>query len=60
LELDPHRDEHVCKEILPALTSDFPTPAQCPLFSALDCSLFEQTFSLKLPGWQDALRLAVL
>ena len=60
LALDPHRDEQICKEILPALTSDFPTPAQRPLFSALDCSLFEQTFNLKLPDWQDALRLAVL
>jgi dTDP-4-dehydrorhamnose reductase len=59
LALDPHHDEQVCKEILPALTSDFPTPAQRPLFSALDCSLFERTFSLKLPGWQDSLCLAV-
>ena len=59
LALDPHREEQVCKEILPALTSDFPTPAQRPLFSALDCDHFEQTFTFKLPDWRDALRLAV-
>jgi len=52
LEFDPHREEQVCKEILPALTSDFAATAQRPLFSALDCSLFEYTFNLKLPGWQ--------
>lgn len=46
-------------EVLPALTSDFPTPAERPLYSALDCSLFEKTFDLRLPAWQDALRLAM-
>jgi len=59
LELDPHRDEQVCKEILPALTSDFPTPAQRPLFSALDCDKFSATFGLRLPAWETALRMAM-
>ena len=59
LRLDPHPHEQVTQEILPALTADFPTPAQRPLFSALDCSRFTQTFGLHLPGWQDALRLAM-
>lgn len=59
LEFDPHREEQVCKEILPALTSDFPTPAQRPLFSALDCSRFGHVFDLVLPPWQKALRLAI-
>ena len=59
LELDPHRDEQVCKEILPALTSDFPTPAQRPLFSALDCDHFTATFGLRLPAWESALRMAM-
>ncbi|GAB4501289.1 MAG: dTDP-4-dehydrorhamnose reductase [Anaerolineales bacterium] len=58
-ELDPHPEEQVCRQILPAATSDFSTPAQRPLFSALDCSRFEQTFNLRLPAWQDALRLAM-
>lgn len=46
-------------ELVPALTSDFPTPAERPLYSALDCTRFEQTFGLRLPPWQDALRLAM-
>jgi len=59
LELDPNQQEQITKEILPALTADFPTPAERPLFSALDCSKFESTFDLKLPDWQTALRLAM-
>jgi dTDP-4-dehydrorhamnose reductase len=59
LALDPHREEQVCKEILPALTSDFPTPAQRPLFSALDCDHFTATFGLRLPAWESALRIAM-
>jgi dTDP-4-dehydrorhamnose reductase len=59
LRLDPRPQEQTTREILPALTADFPTPARRPLFSALDCSRFAQTFGLQLPGWQDALRLAM-
>jgi len=59
LALDAHREEQVCKEILPALTSDFPTPAQRPLFSALDCDHFTATFGLRLPAWESALRMAM-
>ncbi len=46
-------------EVLPALSSEFPTPAERPLYSALDCSLFAQTFGLRLPPWEQALRLAM-
>lgn len=59
LELDPHRQEQTVKDIFPALTTDFPTPAQRPLFSALDCSRFGHVFDLILPPWQKALRLAL-
>lgn len=59
LRFDPRPQEQLAQEILPALTADFPTPAQRPLFSALDCSRFRQTFGLRLPEWQDALRLAL-
>jgi dTDP-4-dehydrorhamnose reductase len=59
LEFDPNRQEQKVKEIRPALTSDFPTPAQRPLFSALDCSLFQSTFEIPLPDWEDALRQAM-
>jgi dTDP-4-dehydrorhamnose reductase len=59
LSMDPNRQEHVTRQLLPAHTSDFPTPAERPCFSALDCSLFEQTFGLSLPDWRDALQLAM-
>ncbi len=59
LHLDAHPEKQITQEILPALTADFPTPAQRPLFSALDCSRFTKTFGLRLPDWQQALRLAM-
>ena len=59
LELDPNMNEQITKEIFPARTADFPTPAVRPLFSALDCSKFESTFNLRLPYWETALRLAM-
>ena len=59
LRLDPRSDEQVCTEILPASTHDFPAPAQRPLYTALNCDLFKDTFGLCLPAWQRALRLAM-
>lgn len=58
LALDPAKDEQIVKEIRPAKSSDFPTPAQRPTFSALDCTLFEKTFSLNIPTWQESLQKA--
>lgn len=59
LSHDPHKEEQVTREILPANTADFPTPALRPLFSALNCDKFAHTFELRLPGWEDALRMAM-
>lgn len=59
LELDPKRDEQVVKELVPARTEEFPTPAARPLYSALDCSRFTQTFGFCLPEWEFALKLAL-
>lgn len=59
LELDPNRQEQMVKELLPAPTSDFPTPARRPLFSALICNNFAATFGLRLPAWEAALRIAM-
>jgi dTDP-4-dehydrorhamnose reductase len=59
LKLDPHPEEQTVREVIPALTADFPTPAQRPLFSGLDCSKFITTFGLKLPPWQKALKLTM-
>ncbi len=37
-------------------TSSYPTPAQRPLNSRLDCSRFREQFATTLPSWQDCLR----
>ncbi|MEW5870923.1 MAG: dTDP-4-dehydrorhamnose reductase [Chloroflexota bacterium] len=58
LQYDPRRHEQIVREILPARTAEFPTPAKRPLFSALDCNRFSETFQLALPAWQESLQLA--
>ncbi len=59
LELDPARQEQKTRQVLPAKTAEFPTPAQRPLFTALDCGKFERVFGLRLPPWDQALALAM-
>ncbi|HEY9087227.1 MAG TPA: dTDP-4-dehydrorhamnose reductase [Anaerolineaceae bacterium] len=59
LACDPRKEEQTVRELQPALTADFPTPAERPLFSALDCSLFESTFGLYLPEWRQTLSRAM-
>ena len=56
---DPNRTEQLVQTIEPALTSEFPTPAVRPPFSALDCTRFEETFGLQLPDWNATLKLAM-
>lgn len=56
---DPHRSEQTVQGIEPGLSEEFPTPATRPLFSALDCSRFEETFGLRLPPWSSTLKLAM-
>lgn len=36
-------------------TADYPTPAQRPLNSRLDCQRFHDTFGLRLPDWREGL-----
>ena len=59
LRYDPHKEQQVTREIQPASTADFPTPAERPLFSALNCDKFANTFGLRLPPWEEALRMAL-
>lgn len=59
LEAAPHPEQRTVRELQPAITADFPSPAERPLFSALDCSLFEAVFRLRLPDWEESLRLAL-
>lgn len=46
LELDPHREEQVVKELLPAKTSEFLTPAVRPMNTGLDCELVKLRLSI--------------
>ncbi len=59
LKNDPKSQEQVTREIRAGFTRDFPTPARRPLYSALDCAKFDNTFNLNLPAWQTALKLAM-
>lgn len=59
LRLCPDPESLQARKILPAKSADFPTVANRPLFSALDCTKFSQTFGLRMPDWQTALGLAM-
>jgi dTDP-4-dehydrorhamnose reductase len=59
LASDPNGHEQVTKKLLPAASSEFPAAANRPLFSAMDCAKFISTFGLQLPGWKQALALAM-
>jgi dTDP-4-dehydrorhamnose reductase len=59
VDLDPRKDEQAVKEILPAKSDDFPTPAERPLNSTLDLNKAQSVFYLQLPSWQESMCLAL-
>lgn len=59
LEFDPNPDQQVIQHLKPAKTSDYPSPAVRPMFSALSCDKFTNTFDFRLPDWREALKLAM-
>jgi dTDP-4-dehydrorhamnose reductase len=59
LRYDPRPEEQVVKQVLQASSDEFPTPAERPAFSALDCGLFDRTFRIPRPGWEESLRSAL-
>jgi len=56
---DPNRTEQLVQTIEPVSSDEFPTPARRPLFSALDCNKFIQTFHLSPPKWEESLQQAM-
>ena len=46
-------------EILPIPTTDYPTPAERPLNSRLDCSKIEKDFGIERPDWRESLALVL-
>jgi len=59
IRLDPRPEEQKVRELVPASSAEFPTPAARPLVTALDCGKLEHVFGLRLPPWQTALKLAL-
>ncbi|HPR35004.1 MAG TPA: dTDP-4-dehydrorhamnose reductase [Anaerolineaceae bacterium] len=57
LEYDPHKEEQVVKQLLPAKSSEFPVPANRPMVSVLECRKLFSTFGLRQPTWEESLRL---
>ena len=60
LKLDPKPEEQMATEVRRAATSDIPTPAKRPTFSALDCSRCTEVFGLTAPAWEHELKLALM
>lgn len=47
------------KELIPISTSEYPTPAKRPEYSALDCSLIENVFNIIRRPWQESLEFMI-
>ena len=58
LELDPHKEEQVVRELLPAKSADFPTPAQRPLMTYMSSESIERTFNLTIPLRKEVFHIA--
>lgn len=59
LELSSSSRQTRVPRLLPAYTSEFPTPAERPLRSCLDITNFETKFGMKIPHWRKALELTM-
>jgi dTDP-4-dehydrorhamnose reductase len=59
LQMTPDQKERMTERIDPAKSDEFSTMASRPIYSGLDCTRFYTTFNLRLPPWQEALKLAL-
>jgi dTDP-4-dehydrorhamnose reductase len=55
IELMPEA-ERKCRAVEQITTPEYPTPAQRPANSVLDCGKLQKTFGLRLPHWEASLR----
>ena len=46
-----------CREVEPIPSSEYPTSTQRPPYSVLSTAKLEQTFGLRLPNWEEGLKL---
>lgn len=56
LELDPQRSEQRVKELIPAKTSEFPTPAERPCNTELCCNKIA-SLNVNISPWYESLKL---
>jgi dTDP-4-dehydrorhamnose reductase len=47
---------NIAVPVQPCATAEFPRPARRPAYSVLDLRKTQETFGLKIPAWQDAIR----
>jgi dTDP-4-dehydrorhamnose reductase len=59
LELDPHKEEQVVKELLPAKSSDFTVPANRPMVSVLEFHKLLEELYYGPPFWKNDLRMVM-
>ena len=60
IELDPQKEEQVVKRLERANSAEFQVPANRPMISVLNNDKLENILSLRLPFWEEGLRLTIL
>jgi len=51
--------ERKCQRVDAIPTTQYPRPARRPAWSVLSCAKLERVFGIRLPGWEEGLRLAL-
>jgi dTDP-4-dehydrorhamnose reductase len=58
-ELAPQEQRLRVQDVHPIPTEDYPTPAERPRSSVLDCTRLQETFDITLPPWRESLKAAL-
>lgn len=58
-ELDPDRSQHKLKNLGAIASSQYPTPAERPVYSSLNTEKIVKKFGLYLPNWHETLELTM-